>query len=239
MRSHLALAFLLSTMLAHAQPQRCVQSEFSGEAAQGQRFTQELGEGLVFSVVPMWNAPWGWFKIRVRDESRGSIFVFNPSDDNWLLATPDWWSTFIGGGFQSDQNAALQYRLRSLVFPLSADAKEKLKEFTGLLSAAKTSEEERDAFVALNLIHLGQITFSIEDYRFANGDPPKSVEWVKFTARVTVPAEFTLSEKLVSAKPSLRYVDCPPIPDEVIENFRHPKRHEYFLTQQTATPAAQ
>jgi len=237
MRPHLILAFLLSTVLAYAQVPQCVQSEFSGEAAQGQQFTQELGEGLVFSIVPMRNAPWGWFKIRVRSESH-SNFVFSPSDDNWFLATPDWWSTFIGG-IHSDQKSALQYRLRSLIFPLSDDAKEKLKEFTGRLSAAKTSEEERDAFVALKSIHLGQITFNIEGYGFANGDPPTSVEWVKFTASVTVPAEFTFSEKLVSAKLSLRYVDCPAIPDDVIENFRNPKRHEYSLPRETTTAAKQ
>jgi hypothetical protein len=43
MRPHLILAFLLSRVLAYAQVQQCVQSEFSGEAAQGQQFTQELG----------------------------------------------------------------------------------------------------------------------------------------------------------------------------------------------------
>jgi hypothetical protein len=98
---------------------------------------------------------------------------------------------------------------------------------------ARTSEQERSAVVALKSMHLGQIKFDITDYRFANGDPPKSVEWVKFTGIVTVPAEFTVSEKLVSAQLSLRFVDCPVIRDEVIENIRNPKRHEYVLPPET------
>jgi hypothetical protein len=75
MKLHLFVLLLFSTVLARSQ-QQCAQSEFSGEAAQGQQFNQELGQGLVLSVVPMRNAQWGWFQIRVRDESH-SLFVFH------------------------------------------------------------------------------------------------------------------------------------------------------------------
>ena len=121
---------LLLTVASYCQQQQCLQSEFSGEAAQGQGFRQELGQGVAFSVVPMGRntqePKWGWLKIRVVDESK-VIFAFNPSDENWLLATPDWGSAFIGG-FNSDVNRAIEYRLRDLIFPLSFDDKQKLRE---------------------------------------------------------------------------------------------------------------
>ena len=231
---HLLFLLLFSTVLTHSQQQQCVQSEFSGEAVQGQQFNQELGEGLVLSVVPMRNAQWGWFQIRVRDESHGP-FVFNQSDMNWLLATPDWGSAFIGGP-NSDQKAALEYRLRYLAIPMSLDNKEALRKTTSFLSTAKTPEEEQSAVAALKSMRLGQITFQITEYRFADGQPPTSVNWVKFTGIVTVPTDFLLSGKLISAKRSLRYVECPDIPDEVIENIRNPKSHEYFLPKVAAGP---
>jgi len=224
---------LFSPVLAQTQEQ-CVESEFSGEAFQGQRFNQELGEGLVLSVVPMRNARWGWFLIRLRAES-SPVFVFNPSDMNWLLATPDWGSASIGGPL-SDQKAALEYRLRYLVFPISLNDKKELRETASRLSVAKTPEEEHSAVAALESMHLGRIKFEINDHGFADGEPPTYLEWVKFTGIVTLPADFLLSGKLVSAKQTLKYVDCPAISAEVIESIRNPKRHEYFLPTGTAPP---
>ena len=51
-----------------------------------------------------------------------------------------------------------------------------------------------------------------------------SVDWVKFTGVVTVPSEFHISRRL-----SLTYVECPAVADEVIENIRNSKRHNYLL----------
>jgi len=235
LKPHLAFAFLFLALLSHAQDQQCVQSGFSGEAAQGQEFSQEFGEGLVFRIVPMRDAPWGWFKIRVADESHAN-FIFNSSDENWFLATADWGSAFIGG-FRSDQKAALEYRLRYLIFPMSFDDKETLKKIAAALYTTKDSEEEHSSITELKSMRLGQMKFEITDYRFAEGEPPMSLEWVKFTAIVTVPADFILSEKLVAAKLSIRYVECPAIPDQVIANIRNPKRHQYFLPTDTAIPA--
>lgn len=64
-----------------------------------------------------------------------------------------------------------------------------------------------------------------------------SVDWVKFTGVATVPADFRLSGKLIGAKLSLTYVDCPPISDEVIENMRNPRRNEYPLAAATTAAA--
>lgn len=158
--------FLVATVGAHSQEQQCVQSEFSGEASQGQqRFVQELGQGITFSLLPMGrNAQeprWGWFNMRVVDESKG-IYVFSPSDGNWLLATPDWWSTFIGSP-NSDVKRSLGYRVRNLVFPLSGDDKQKLKEASSLIFNAKSTEEEPGAVAALKSMRLGQIKFEITD----------------------------------------------------------------------------
>jgi len=92
------LVLLLSTVESKSQQSQCMQTEFSGEVSQGQKFSQQLGEGIRFSVLPMSlkeDPRWGWFQIRVLNEQR-PIVVFNPSDSNWLLAT-DWSSAFIGG----------------------------------------------------------------------------------------------------------------------------------------------
>ena len=178
---------------------------------------------------------WGWFKIVVVDDSKG-IFAFNQSDENWLLATSDWGSAFIGGP-NSDVKRAMEYRVRDLVFPLSFDDKQKLRELSAPIYEAKTPEEARTAAPPLKSMRLGQIRFEITDYQLGAEEPPTSVDWVKFNAVVTVPADFSLSGKLVAAKLSLRYVDCPAIPDELIEGIRNPKRHEFFLPPETAAAA--
>lgn len=228
----LALLVLLSAV-AYPQEQQCVQSELSGEAAQGHQFNQELGQGLVFSIVPMRIVPWAWFQITIIDKSHAG-YVLNMSDANWLLATPDFGSAFIGG-INSDQKAALGYRIRDLLFPISFGEKEELRTVSTDLYTTKAQEEESKSIAVLGSMRLGQMKFEITDYHFAKGNPPTSLEWVKFNAVVTVPADFRLSEKLVSAKLSLRYVECPAIPDEVIENIRNPKRHEYFLASESAS----
>jgi hypothetical protein len=93
---------------------------------------------------------------------------------NWLLATPDRGSAFIGG-FDSDQKAALEYRLRYLAIPLSFDNKEAFRKTASFLSTATTPEEEQSAVAALKSMRLAQITFQITEYRFADGQPPTSV----------------------------------------------------------------
>ena len=239
MKAPALILILLATLAACGQEQQCVQSEFSGEAVHNQRFRQELGQGITFSIEPMGrNAQepkWGWFKIVVVDDSKG-IFAFNQSDTNWLLATPDWGSAFIGG-FHSDVKRAMEYRVRDLVFPLSSDDKQKLRELSASIYGAKTSEEAQTAAAPLKSMRLGHIKFEITDYQLGVEEPPTSVDWVKFNAIVTLPADFPLSGKLVAAKLSVRYVDCPAIPDELIEGIRNPKRHEFFLPPETTAAA--
>ena len=236
MKAPALILLLLATLAAYGQEQQCVQSEFSGEATHAKTFRQELGQGIAFSIEPMGRTTqeprWGWFKIVVVDDSKG-LFVFNPTDANWLFAIPDWGTAFIGG-FNSDVKRAMEYRVRDLVFPLSFDDKQRLRELSALIYGAKTPEEAQTAAVPLKSMHLGQIRFEITDYRLGTEQPPTSVDWVKFNAIVTVPADFSLSGKLVAAKLSVRYVDCPAIPDELIESIRNPKRHEFFLPPATA-----
>ena len=158
------------------------------------------------------------------------IFVFNPSDTNWLLAT-DFASAFIGGP-NSDVKAGIEYRARYFVFPLSLDDKQKLRETARLVKEASTEDEKRTAIAALKSMHLGQLKFEITDYTLAHVDPPTSIDWVKFTGVVTFPSGFRISEGLRSTD-----VECPAIPDEVIENIRDQKHHQYFLPAKTTTPS--
>lgn len=90
---------------------------------------------------------------------------------------------------------------------------------------ADTPDGQRAAIAELKSMRLGQIKFEITESRLANGQPPLSADWVKFTGVVTAPSEFHISGKL-----SLTYVECPAVADEVIENIRNPKRHNYLLS---------
>jgi hypothetical protein len=125
---------------------------------------------------------------------------------------------------------------RYLLFPLSFDDKTELREKASLVNTAKNSEEVESAVASLRSMRLGHIRFEITDCHLGNGEPPTSVDWVKFSGTVTVPYDFRLSGKMVGAHNSLRYVDCPGIPDEVIENIRNPRLHEYFLPAKNTSP---
>jgi hypothetical protein len=221
----LLVLVLFSAVEAQTAPRQCVRAEFTGEATQDNAFTQDLGEGIRFSVFPMRmkeDARWGWFQIRVIGGDEDGIFAFNPSDLNWLLAT-DFRSAFIGGP-NSDVKASLTYRLRYFIFPISRDNKQQLRGAANRLVFAQTPGETGNATAALNSMPLGQIRFEITDYGLAGGEPPTSVEWVQFTSTVTLPPGFVMSRQL-----SPSYVECPAIPEEVIDNIRDQKRHDYFL----------
>lgn len=202
---------LLLAGTAQTQQPQCIQSEFSGSAAQGQEFKQEFGQGITFTVFPMRlkeDPRWGWFQIDVLGDREHAVFVFNPSDTNWLLAT-DFASAFIGGP-NSDVKVGIEYRVRYFVFPLSLDDKQKLRETARLVNEASTEDEKRTAVTALKSMHLAQLKFEITDYTLAHVDPPTSVDWAKFTGVVTFPSGFRISEGLRSTD-----LECPAIPDEV------------------------
>ena len=120
-----------------------------------------------------------------------------------------------------------------MVFPSSVEDKERVKAVpSGFRS--KYPEEQRKAINGLESIRLVQMKFQIDDYRLGTRELPTSVEWVKFSATVILPPGF-----LVSGKLGISLVDCPPIPEEVLENIRNPKRHQYFLPSKTTASAEQ
>lgn len=205
-----------------------MQVDFSGEASQEHGFQQELGEGLTFSVVPMTEKEepqWGWFQLKVIN-SRSGGYVFNPSDRNWLLVN-DWGSAFIGGP-NTDVKAALEYRTRHMIVPTSGEDKQRLWLMPGNLPSA-AQEREHEITAILNSMRLAQMKFVIEDFRLAQGEPPTYIQWVKFKTEVIFPPDF-----LVSGEVGVSFINCPAISEEVVENIRNPKRHEYFLPNGTA-----
>jgi len=230
----LRIAILIPLLAAAAQSRqsRCMRAGFSGVASQDKVFHQELGEGLTLTVLPMKSkedARWGWFQLKVLCDTCG--YVFNPSDANWLLAT-DFNSAFIGGP-NTDVKAALEYRTRYMIFPSSVEDKERLKAVPSGLQSVHP-EEQAKAMETLRSTRLIQMKFQIDDYSLGTREPPTSVEWLKFSATVILPPDF-----LVSGKLGISLVDCPAIPEEVIENTRNPKRHQYFLPSKTTASAEQ
>jgi hypothetical protein len=224
---------LLSTLPAQCRQPQCIKSEFSGVATQSQTFRQELGQGIRFTVGPMTLEPdarWRWFQVVVIKEDEG-VYVFNLSDTNWLLTT-DFWSAFIGGA-NLDLKAALGYRLRYLIFPVSSEDKERLREAVDLIRNANTPDQIMQAARSLKSIPLGQLRFEIADYGVTGSDPPTSVDWVRFSAIATLPPNFVVSGTLPTTLTA-----CPAIPNEVIQNIRRPNRHEYLL-HTTATTAVE
>jgi len=219
------LLLSLSGLQAQTTEPQCARGEFSAEARQGQPFSGELRGGIEFSVLRMRleeDPKWAWFQIGVIGGDQGG-FVFNPSDRNWLLAT-DFWSAFIGGA-DSDLEAALQYRLRYFVFPISVDGKQELLKAADTLKSAKTRGAIGEGLKVLRTIPLGLIRFEITDYRFGEGESPTSVDWLKFTVDVAFPPEFSRLGPLLTTN-----AECPAIPDEVFENIRSPERHKYVLS---------
>jgi hypothetical protein len=219
----LVLLFVSGLQAQISQPQ-CAKGEFSGEATQGQPFSRELAGGIKFSVDPMRlkeDPRWAWFRIRVVGNDQRGVFAFNPPDSNWLLAA-DFWSAFIGG-VNSDLEAALQYRLRYLVFPTSFKDKERLRRAADAFHSARATDEIEKGVNALRAIPIGVIQFEITDYGLDEGERPMSVDWVKFTVKVNFPREFSPGPLLVTE------AECPVIPDEVIENIQSPERHKYLL----------
>jgi len=221
------ISLFVSGLQAQSSGAQCERGEFSGEAKQGLAFSRELVGGIKFSVDPMQlkeDPRWGWFQIRVVGTDQ-PVVVFNPSDTNWLVAT-DFWSAFIGG-VNVDLEAALQYRLRNLVFPTSFKDKEKLRRVAGALYSAKVTDEIQKGVNALRTIPLGVIHFEITDYGLGEGEYPTSVEWIKFTVNVTFPRESSRLGPLLVTE-----AECPAIPDEVIENIRGTERHKYLRSRQ-------
>ena len=223
--AHILIAILFTAVAAESQQSRCMQADFSGEATQEQVFRQEIGEHLSISVWPIppgsrEKTVWRWFQIKVIPD--GGLFVFNPSDGNWLLAT-DWNSPIIGGANTTDVKRAMEYRTRYMIFPMSTEDKQQLLEIARALKGSD-QEEQHKGLAALQSMRLGQMKFEITDYRLGEQEPPVAVDSVKFKVTVILPPDF-----LVSGKLGVSFVDCPRIPTEVMENIQDPKRHEYFL----------
>jgi hypothetical protein len=222
------IAGLVCVFAADAQTPQCFQTDFSGEATQVKPFSQKIGGGVTFSVEPrkLSNDPkQAWFVIRAIGDGAGH-FALSPSDSNWLLAGSGFWPALIGGA-QTDLRAALGYRSRQLLLPLSTEDKEKAREAAHLLYEAKTPEQEREAVAALNAAHLAQADVEITDYGLGAGEPPVSVDWVRFNVTLTLPLDFAIWGTL-----PLSVVDCPAIPDESIANLREPRRHEHLLSRE-------
>ena len=220
------LTALLSVFEAGGQTPHCLQTDFSGEATQAKPFSQNIGGGITFSVEPSKlreDPKQMWFVIRAIGNDAGQI-VFNPSDSNWVLAASGFWTAFIGGA-HADLPAALGYRSRQLLLPLSTEDKEKARKAANLVYEAKTPKQERRAIAALNAAHLAQADFEITDYALGPGEPPVSVDWVRFNVSMTLPSDFAIRGNL-----PVSLVDCPTIPAEAIANLVDPRRHEYLLS---------
>lgn len=216
----------LCSIAMSQQERRCVETQFSGETTQLERYSQQLDERLAFSVDPMRlreDPRWAWFQIRVTPHDGSAIFVLSPGDFNLLLNATDFWSALIGGP-DSDLNEALQYRSRYLIFPVAAADKQTARHAAELVRSAKTSEELKRAVAVLNGMHLAHLQFEITDYVLGKEQPPRSVESVKFDVKLIVPTEFRFSQKV----PSI-FVECPAIPPELVENLRNRERHKYLL----------
>jgi len=224
-----ALVILITALVwafaADAQTPQCFQTDFSGEAKQAKPFTQNLGDGVTFSVSPKQlreDPRQAWFVIRVIGDN--AHFMLQPSDGNWVLAASGFSTAFIGGIAPTDVRAALAYRSRHLLLPLSAADMKKAREAAVLVYEATTPEQASAAIAALKAVRLAQADFEITDYGLGPGEPPVSVDWVRFNVTVTLPLDFALWGEL-----PVSVVDCPAIPAEVIANLREPRRHEYLL----------
>jgi hypothetical protein len=125
---------------------------------------------------------------RNRENSRGvfkfgcRIAEFCPKSANFI------------GGVNSDQKAALEYRLRYLVFALSVDEKQKLRKVANLVMNVDTPEGQRAPIAEPKSMRLGQIKFEITESRLTNGHPPMTVDWVKFAGVVNRRANSTSQE---------------------------------------------
>lgn len=214
---------LLMPSIAFTQEQ-CAQMQFSGEATQSGKYTQQLLPSLALNVSPIRlkeDPKWAWFEISVSPDNRDGIFVFTQGDRNWLLDASDFWSAFIGGA-NSDLNRALQYRSRYFVFPITAEEKQSGRKAASMISSADDPKQLSRAITALERLHMAHLEFDITDYRLGGAEVPTSVDWVRFDVKVTFPPNIRLSTEMTS-------VPCPVIPPELLENIRDPKRHSYVL----------
>jgi hypothetical protein len=221
------IAALVMVFAAEAQTLQCLQTDFPGEAKQAKPFSQNLGGGVTFSVNPMQSREdpkQTWFVIGAIGDGGGG-YVFSPSDTNWFLAA-SFGPAFIGG-IHSDLRAALGYRSRQLLLPLSIEDKQKAREAVDLVVEAKTPEQERRAIAALKAAHLAQADFEITDYALGAGEPPLGVDWVRFNVIMTLPRDFPVSGGL-----PVSVVDCPAIPAEAIADMKDPHRHDYTLPRE-------
>jgi hypothetical protein len=225
MKAFIVVVALLLVGEGHAQPVRCLETHFSGEVTQGDAFRKELGSGIEFSVnsASLKEAPWwSWFSIRVIRSSDG-IFASQPSDTNWALAINNFGTVFIGGP-RTDLRAALGYRSRYLLFPLSPEDLLKARQATELARTAQSKGQYQKALAALKAARLAHAEFEITDYGLGPGEPPTTVEWLRFDIKLTVPSAFTIAAELPVAT-----VDCPAIPASVLDDIQHPKRFQYWL----------
>jgi hypothetical protein len=216
---------LVSLFAAEAQTPQCLQTDFSGEATQAKPFNQNLGGGVTFSVSPMQlreDPKQAWFVIHVIGDD-ASLVSLQPSDTNWVLAASGFWTAFIGGS-GVDVRASLGYRFRHLLLPLSEKDMKKAREAAVLVYDAKAPEQEGNAIAALKAVPLAQADFEITDYGLGVGEPPVSVDWVRFKVILALPLNFAIWGTL-----PVSVVDCPKIPAETIANLREPHRHEYPL----------
>ncbi len=220
----LTTAFL-SALGAQGQQRQCLRTDFSGEATQAKPFSQNIGGGVTFSVNPMQlreDPKHTWFVIRVIGDDAGP-FVYKPSDTNWVLAASGFWTAFIGGA-QTDLRAALAYKSRHLLVPLTVEDKERTRKAAHLVYDAKTPEQKRNAILALNAVRLAQADLEITDYGLGIAEAPVSVEWVRFNITLTLPHDFAIWGEL-----PVSVVNCPLVSTEVIADLQDPRRHEHPL----------
>lgn len=97
----------------------------------------------------------------------------------------------------------------------------KAREAAHLVYDAKTPEEEQKATAALKAVPLAQADFEITDYGLGAGEPPVSVDWVRFNVTLTLPLDFAIWGTL-----PVSVVDCLTIPAETIANLRELYRQE-------------
>lgn len=151
------------------------------------------------------------------------------SDANWILATNNFGSAWVGGP-HTDVRAALEYRSRYLLIPLAENDMQSGRAAKRLLEEIGTSESSKEAAEkTLRSLPLAHAEFEIVDYRLGIADPPTAVEWLKFQTKLTVPSSFHLAEDLPSAS-----ARCPSIPAKVLEDLRKVRKYEFFVSAATS-----
>ena len=181
--------FLLISASSFGQP--CIQSDFVSTVKGGDSFQQPLGNGLVLHFNPL-KDKWGW-EIVVSQED-------NPGDDWAYPVNPPLRfgnSQYMGTGYGESVRQKLSYRHEIRFLLTKADYSRMSKLAHNALWPSESSQPENaasDYITALKSVPTGTVILTPVDYDRTGS--PETVEWMKFTALVIAPPDFTGSSDL-------------------------------------------